>query len=466
MKRQVKPSKRNTGSINKEETTQTLSKYHNITMIKKLSILLLFLITSKSFAQNRVFSNQFYFLSELVIEKNVGKKFRYTVDLKSVPNDSISNIYLKTLQIGKDRYDFVQSNGYKKKHLDTLWHTATVESTINVKGKKIWLYVIQEGNGNFYADNMKLEIQETDGSWSGLPIENGSFELNDKNPLKDFIKNKELPTGTTVSLTSANAKNGKSLLIKANGGTSSFVTYYGNNNKTGNFCTINGTNIYYETYGSGEPLLLLHGNGQSIAAFSKQIPAFSAKYKVIAVDTRAQGKSVDNTTEKFTYDLFADDMKTLLDSLHLKNVNVLGWSDGGNTALIMAIKYPTYVNKVMVMGANLNPSTAAVDENILKQTNRDIVKLEKDKSVDTKTMVKLLKMVLTEPNINVDDLGKINSKVLVMAGEKDLIKEEHTKLIASQIKGVKLLIFKGETHFIPKENPTKFNEAILEFLLE
>ncbi|GEM_PF-255036 len=466
MKRQAKKSKRSTESINQAEITKALTKYHSITMIKKLLFLLLLLTTSKSFAQNRVFSNQFYFLSELPIEKNIGKKFRYTIDLKSVPNDSISNISIRTMQIGKDRYDFIQSNGYKKNHLDTLWHTATIESTINAKAKKIWLYVLQEGNGNFYADNMKLEIQEPDGSWSTLPIENGNFELNDKNPLKDFIKNKELPKGTTVSLTSTNAKNGKSLLIKANGGTSSFVTYYGNNNKTGNFCTINNTKIYYETYGSGEPLLLLHGNGQSIAAFSKQIPALSAKYKVIAVDTRAQGKSKDNTTEKFTYDLFADDMKTLLDSLHLKNVNVLGWSDGGNTALIMAIKYPTYINKVMVMGANLNPSTAAVNESILKQTNRDIVKLEKDKSVDAKTMVKLLKMVLTEPNINLDDLGKISSRVLVMAGEKDLIKAEHTKLIAARIRGAKLLIFKGETHFVPEENPTKFNEAILEFLNE
>ena len=435
-------------------------------MVKKLLFLLLLLATSKSFAQNRVFSNQFYFLSELPIEKNVGKKFRYTVDLKSVPNDSISNISLRTMQIGKDRYDFVQSNGYKKNHLDTLWHTATIESTINAKAKKIWLYVLQEGNGNFYADHMKLEIQETDGSWSTLPIENGDFEMNEKNPLKDFIKNKILPTGTTVSLTAANGKNGRSLLIKANGGVSSFVTYYGNNNKTGNFCKINGTNIYYETYGKGEPLLLLHGNGQSISAFSKQIPALSEKYKVIAVDTRAQGKSTDHTTEKFTYDLFADDMKVLLDSLHLKNVNVLGWSDGGNTALIMAIKYPDYVNKVMVMGANLNPSSAAVDEDILKQANRDIKKLEKDKSVATTTMVKLLKMVLTEPNINVDDLDKIRSKVLVMAGEKDLIKAEHTRLIAAHIKDAKLQIFKGETHFVPEENPTKFNEVILGFLQE
>lgn len=435
-------------------------------MIKNTLILLLLLITSKSFAQNRVFSNSFYFLSELPIEKNVGKKFRYTVDLKSVPTDSVSNIYIQTLQIGKDNYDFIQTNMYKKKRPDTLWHTANVEASINAKAKKIWLYVVQEGNGSFYVDNMKLEVQETDGSWSTLPVKNGDFEMNDKNPFKDFIKNKQLPSGTTTTLIESPTANGKALLIKATTGKVSWQTIYGSNAKTGRFCTINGVKLYYETYGSGDPLLVLHGNGQSISAFSKQIPALAEKYKVIAVDTRAQGKSTDNITEKFTYDLFADDMKTLLDSLHLKNVNVLGWSDGGNTALIMAIKYPEYVNKVMIMGANLNPSTAAVEESILKQANRDIKKLEKDNSVATKTMVKLLNMVLTEPNINVADLEKISAKVLVMAGEKDLIKAAHTKLIADHIKSAKLVIFKGETHFVPQENPTVFNKAILEFLQE
>ncbi|KQC00145.1 alpha/beta fold hydrolase [Pedobacter sp. Hv1] len=465
MKKQVRKLKRNTELIDIFKTNKLVYP-NNIYMIRNTLILLLLLITSKSFAQNRVFSNSFYFLSELPIEKNVGKKFRYMVDLKAVPNDSVSNVYIQSLQIGKDNYDFIQSNVYKKKRPDTLWHTASIESSINAKTKKIWLYVIQEGNGSFYIDNMKLEVQEADGSWSPLPVKNGNFEMNDKNPFKDFIKTKQLPSGTTATLIQTATTNGKVLLLKATEGKVSWQTLYGSNAKTGRFCTLNGVKLYYETYGSGEPLLLLHGNGQSISAFAKQIPALAEKYKVIAVDTRAQGKSTDHTTEKFSYDLFADDMKILLDSLHLKNVNVLGWSDGGNTALIMSIKYPEYVNKVMVMGANLNPTIAAVEESILKQTSRDIKKLEKDNSAATKTMVKLLTMVLTEPNINVSDLDKISSKVLVMAGEKDLIKEAHTQLIAKHIKGAKLVIFKGATHFIPQENPSAFNEAILQFLQE
>ncbi|HTM97228.1 MAG TPA: alpha/beta fold hydrolase, partial [Pedobacter sp.] len=92
----------------------------------------------------------------------------------------------------------------------------------------------------------------------------------------------------------------------------------------GKYINSKGTKIYYETYGKGEPLLLLHGNGGSITSFKFQIPELAKHYQVIVVDTRGQGKSIDKTTEHFSYDLFAEDMKTLLDTLHLKQVNLLG----------------------------------------------------------------------------------------------------------------------------------------------
>ncbi|TWW00833.1 alpha/beta fold hydrolase [Chitinophaga pinensis] len=71
---------------------------------------------------------------------------------------------------------------------------------------------------------------------------------------------------------------------------------YGNNETTGKYATINGNRIYYETYGEGEPLLLLHGASESIRHYAKQIPALSASFKVIAVDTRGHGKSTADTT--------------------------------------------------------------------------------------------------------------------------------------------------------------------------
>ncbi len=432
--------------------------------MKALFYLLLLLLATETFAQNKRFSNPYYFLSEIAIKNHEGKKFRYTADLKAVRQDSLSNISIKAMQIGKDNYDFLQASVDENHHLDSLWHTATIESTFTAKTKKIWLYVIQQGNGLFYVDDVQLEVQEADGSWTKIPIKNGNFETELKDPLKDFIKNKQLPSGTSVTLTTA--RNGKAIMIKANGGQLTEQILYGSNPSAGKYCNINGLKLYYETYGKGEPLLLLHGNGQSISAFSKQIPALAKKYQVIAVDTRAQGKSIDPSNIPLTYELFADDMKALLDSLQLKKVNVLGWSDGGNTALIMAIKYPTYVDKLMVMGANLNPSTSAVEESILKQAQKDLKKLEKEETPEAHRMVRLLRMILTEPQIQTSALEQITAKVLVMAGEKDLIKEAHTKMIANYIKGAKLMIFKGATHFIPEENATLFNETVLQFLTD
>ncbi|UOQ77212.1 alpha/beta hydrolase [Hymenobacter sp. 5516J-16] len=103
---------------------------------------------------------------------------------------------------------------------------------------------------------------------------------------------------------------------------------YGENTQAGRYVAVERGRLYYERYGKGTPLLLLHGNGQSIAAFQRQIGELARHFEVIAVDTRAQGRSLDYTTAAFTYDLFAEDVRQLLDSLRLRQVDILGWSDG------------------------------------------------------------------------------------------------------------------------------------------
>jgi pimeloyl-ACP methyl ester carboxylesterase len=256
------------------------------------------------------------------------------------------------------------------------------------------------------------------------------------------------------------------LLIKSTKAALTWKTNYGSNKPVGKYCNVNGIKVYYETYGAGEPLLLLHGNGQSIVDFTKQIPVLAKHYRVIAVDTRAQGKSIDNNNNKLSYDIFAADMKVLLDSLQLKKVNILGWSDGGNTGLIMAIKYPEYVGKLVVMGANLNPTENAVEKNTLNQLKKDLKMLQQKEDTESKQIARLLYLLSTEPNIKADDLHKISSKTLVLAGEKDVIKAEHTKLIANNISKSQLIIFKKETHMVPNENADLFNQTVLKFLNE
>jgi pimeloyl-ACP methyl ester carboxylesterase len=114
---------------------------------------------------------------------------------------------------------------------------------------------------------------------------------------------------------------------------------FGNNPATGQLVNLNGINLYFETYGAGEPLVLLHGNGDSIAGMATLIDHFSQQYRVIAVDSRGHGKSSPGQ-EPLTYDLMADDVAALLEHLGTGPVKLLGWSDGGNIGLILALRHP------------------------------------------------------------------------------------------------------------------------------
>jgi pimeloyl-ACP methyl ester carboxylesterase len=238
---------------------------------------------------------------------------------------------------------------------------------------------------------------------------------------------------------------------------------YGSNPAASGTVKLKDATLYYEIYGTGQPLLLLHGDSQSIFAFSKQIPELSKHFKVIAVDTRGQGKSTDLTTGPLSYDLFANDMKQLLDSLHVPKTDILGWSDGGNTGLLIAIKYPSYVNKLAVTGANLEPTDQAVEHEVLKGVSDQLADWKKDTSAYAAMEVRLFTMMLNEPHISVENLRSIKAPVLVMAGEHDVILEKHTKLIASSIPNATLYIFKDASHYVPVEKIDEFNNKVISY---
>jgi pimeloyl-ACP methyl ester carboxylesterase len=237
---------------------------------------------------------------------------------------------------------------------------------------------------------------------------------------------------------------------------------YGSNNKVGKYADVKGIRLYYEIYGRGEPLLLLHGNNESIVSFDKQIPELSKKYMVIAVDSRGQGNSTADST-KLTYELFADDINKLLDFLHIKNTDILGWSDGGNIALILAMKHPDKVKKIAAMAAVLYNDSTSVLSKINVLIRKQIFEMEQE-GVDSFDMnYRLKKLLLTEPNIHPDSLKQISVPVLIMAGENDIVKQGHTNLIAEKIPKATLKIFKGTGHKAPVDSPTEFNKTVLDF---
>ena len=144
---------------------------------------------------------------------------------------------------------------------------------------------------------------------------------------------------------------------------------YDSNPAAGKTFVHDGITLYYEVYGQGEPLLMIHGNGGSIGTLAAQIAFFRSRYRVIAMDSRDQGKSGDSP-DKITYEKMTDDLAALLDHLKTGPVNVLGWSDGGIEALLLGIRHPAKVKKIAAMAADLNPSTDAVYPETLAMATR------------------------------------------------------------------------------------------------
>jgi pimeloyl-ACP methyl ester carboxylesterase len=245
---------------------------------------------------------------------------------------------------------------------------------------------------------------------------------------------------------------------------------YGDNATAGHYATVNGVKLYYEIYGEGEPLVLLHGNGGNIAAMKNQIAYFARNYKVIAIDCRGRGKS-ELGPLPLTYDNMAKDVSSLLEQLHAGPAYIVGRSDGGILSLLLAINYPERVKKVVAFGANLVPGPTALYPQILDQMRNDRQHTEEmmakhDTSKNWELVYQLNRMMETQPNITIQDLHRIQAPVLVMSTDRDLIPEEHTLLIYRNIPKANLCILPGETHWITSTNPELFNTTVAKYISE
>ncbi len=242
---------------------------------------------------------------------------------------------------------------------------------------------------------------------------------------------------------------------------------YGSNDVAGHHADINGISMYYETYGCGDPLLIIHGNGQDIAAMHFQIAHFSKNHKVIVVDSRGHGKSGIGAGQ-LTYIQMTEDYNALLEQLNITQANVIGWSDGGIQALLLAIHHPEKVNKMAIMGANLRPDQTAISSwvpGLLQPLSDTVTEMIKrgDASEDWIHHRQLLDLLLTQPNISVASLEQVTAPVLVMAGDKDIIRARHTLEIFENLPRAHLAILPGQTHWAPATDPENFNALVERF---
>lgn len=246
--------------------------------------------------------------------------------------------------------------------------------------------------------------------------------------------------------------------------TQDLIRYYANKekaNKTsygrdkgGRYLDLKDTKIYYESYGEGDPVILLHGNNGSISDYYQQIPALAKHFRVIALDTRGQGRSTDLSSADYSYELFAEDLFEALRELGLDKISIVGWSDGGNTGLVFNTRHPGMVDKMVTIGANLNPE-GVYDE---------LIERFKNQVEEGLGSPRLIKLMLNHPDISSEQLAKIANPVLVLAGSEDVIKQSHTRLIHQSIQGSKLEIIPDASHYVPFDQPKKLNQVIIGFL--
>ena len=216
--------------------------------------------------------------------------------------------------------------------------------------------------------------------------------------------------------------------------------------------------------GDGIPLIFLHGNGEDSSYFAGQLKYFKNSYHIYAIDTRGHGNS-PRGTKPFTLVQFAEDLLCFMDEHGIQKAHLLGFSDGANIAILFALMHQERVAKLILNGGNIFPHGMKFTVWLgVVLGYRSAVRSAK-KDVDVKKKAELFSLMANEPQLTAEDLKKITVPTLVIAGTHDMIKKKHTRLIAENIRGAKLVFIPG-SHFTAAENPDAFNEAVEVFLKE
>jgi pimeloyl-ACP methyl ester carboxylesterase len=239
---------------------------------------------------------------------------------------------------------------------------------------------------------------------------------------------------------------------------------YGHNGSAGKFFEINGFKMYTEVYGSGPPLLMIHGNNGDMSAFAHNVPYFAKHYTVILADSRSQGRSVD-PDHPLTFEMMADDYAALLDAMHIPSAYVIGWSDGGINALLLAIRHPEKVKRLASTGANLWPTADAFQPGLWDEEKKEYeAGLHKDyATAKEKNDRKLFLLDWQEPHITLAQLHTIKAPSLIICGDHDLISVSHTVLIYQNIPHANLWVVPDSGHGTLIEHVDDFDHVVDNF---
>ena len=235
-----------------------------------------------------------------------------------------------------------------------------------------------------------------------------------------------------------------------------------------------GTHLHYAEAGSGPPLLLLHGGGSNRDGFFAQLPFLARHFHVYALDSRGHGRS-EHGDGSLSYERYAEDVYALLRQRHIPRTTLIGWSDGGNTGLVLAVAHPESVCRMVVIGANYNPSGLIRNPHAppphphewFSELVRNLYHmLPHPEDVKSPRSDELKELWATGPNLTPAELHQIKAQVLVVGGEYDLIDKVHLMATQQAIPGARLKVFPHVGHNLMQDVPAKMNQTLRKFLFD
>lgn len=234
---------------------------------------------------------------------------------------------------------------------------------------------------------------------------------------------------------------------------------------------VNGIDLYYAIYGSGPPVLLIHGGLGYADIWGAQVTDLARDHTVIVADSRGHGRSTRNA-EPFSYDLMSSDYLALLDFLKIEKTALVGWSDGGIIGLDIAMKRPERLTKLFahaanskVNGVNQPGMESEIFKNYVNRSGAVYKEISPTPTEYNAFVDQIDKMWKSQPNWSDDDLKKVTTPTAIVLGDHDeVIWREHTDYLAKTIPGATLVILENASHFALLQDPEGYNNAVRDFI--
>lgn len=237
------------------------------------------------------------------------------------------------------------------------------------------------------------------------------------------------------------------------------------------YAKVNGIEMYYATFGAGDPVLLIHGGLGHADIWASQVAELSKTHKVIVADSRGHGRSTRDA-QPFGYDLMASDYLALLDYLKVDKTALVGWSDGGIIGIDIALNHPERLTKLYAQAANV--TTDGVDPGVetnktfgayIERSGKDYARMSKTPGEYDAFLEQISHMWASQPNWTKEQLATITTPIAIVAGDHDeAIKREHTEYMASAIPGAKLIILPNASHFAMLQAPDEYTKSVTDFI--